>query len=107
MSVTKGDPMSASEEPQGTTPHAGQAPVRFRQLCKLSNDILLALSDDGVMYRREFHESAEEYVWERLPTVSSTQLEARRCTYPGCSTLFEVFLGGTDVPDECLHHRNR
>jgi hypothetical protein len=99
--------MSTSEEPQGTTPQPEQPPVRFRQLCKVTNDILLALSDDGVMYRRAFNESAEEFIWERLPTVSSTQLEARPCTYPGCNALFEVFPGGTDIPDECHYHRNR
>jgi len=99
--------MSTAEGSSGPTPPSERPTVRFRQLCKLSAETLLALSDEGVMYRREFNEDAEEFIWQRLPTVSSSQLEARPCTYPGCGTLFEVFPGGTDIPDECQFHRNR
>ena len=99
--------MSTSESPDATTPPAEQPIVRFRQLCKIAADTLLALSDEGAVYRREFNEDAGQIVWQRLPTVSSTQLAARPCTYPGCNALFEILPGGTEIPDQCRAHRYR
>ena len=103
--------MSTSEGPNATTPPPKPTPppeqptVRFRQLCKVSADTLLALSDEGGVYRREFNEDSEAIVWQRLPTVTSTHLEARPCTYPGCDFLFEVLPGGADIPDQCRVHQ--
>ena len=99
--------MSTSEQPNSVSSEPKHPTVRFRQLCKVSADTLLTLSDEGVVYRREFKEDAEEIVWQRLLTVSSTQLEPRPCTHPGCNRLFEVLPGGTDVPDQCRAHRYR
>ena len=50
-------------------------------------------------------ENAEEIVWQRLLSVSSTELEDRPCTHPGSNALFEVFPGGTDIPAQCRYHR--
>jgi len=97
--------VTAPEETTSTTPQPEQPTVRFRQLCKVSADTLLALSDEGGVYLREFNEDSEEIVWQRLPTVSSSQLEARPCTYPGCKFLFEVLPDGTDIPDQCRVHQ--
>ena len=101
----KGDLVTGPGETNSTTPHPEQPTVRFRQLCKVSADTLLALSDEGGVYLREFNEDSEEIVWQRLPTVSSSQLEARPCTYPGCKFLFEVLPDGTDIPDQCRVHQ--
>jgi hypothetical protein len=65
-----------------------QPTVDFRHLCKVSDDTLLALSVEGAVYQREFSDDAEGITtWRRLCTVSSTQLEVRRCSYPGCDSL--------------------
>jgi hypothetical protein len=98
--------VTAPEETNSTIPQPEQPTVRFRQLCTVSKDTILALSDDGVIYRRDFNENAEEYVWERLPSIIPIQLEARPCTYPGCKTLFEVFPDEIDIPNQCYFHRD-
>jgi hypothetical protein len=98
--------MSTSEQPNSVPSEPERPTVRFRQLCTVSKNTILALSDDGVIYRRQLTENAEEYVWERLLSVIPVQLEARPCTYPGCKTLFEVFPAGSDIPDQCYFHRD-
>jgi len=65
------------------------------------------LSDEGVIYRREFNEDAEEIVWQQLVTVSSTQFEVRPCMHSGCNSFFEVLPGATHIPDKCRAHRYR
>lgn len=99
--------MNTPEDPNAIPRVSERPTVRFRQLCKVSNDTLLAVSNEGAIYRREFNEDARESIWQRLLTVSTTELEDRLCTYPGCNPLFEVFPGGTDIPDHCRYHRNR
>jgi len=93
---------SALSNPENTKP-TGPGPkrptVRFRQLIRVpaetSRDALfsgvtvLALSEEGVVYRREYSEDAKLTLWRPQGTVSSTELEARHCSYSGCDKLIE------------------
>jgi hypothetical protein len=84
--------------------------IRLRQLCAIGAGEVLALSEEGVVYRRRqlwqttwtVPVPETDFVWERLPVVSSTQLEVRRCTYPGCHLLSEVLRGNEY---RCSTHR--
>jgi len=98
-------------KPEDAKFHDSQQPiVRFRQLCKVSlgqlfrEPTLLALSEEGVVYRHECDELGDKGIWRRLPTVTSTQLEVRLCTYPGCDRFLESIPGATDSNTRCALH---
>jgi hypothetical protein len=99
--------MSTPDDTKDTGPDPEQPTIRFRQLCRVSADTLLGVSQDGVIYQREFSEDAGHIIWQRLPIVSSTQLEMRPCAYPGCDSLLQALPAG--APDtwlaRCRHHR--
>jgi hypothetical protein len=78
--------------------------VRFRQLLRVGDAPLLALSDDGVIYQQDFSVSVGE-IWRRLPTVSSTELELCRCTYPGCDCVYDYHHSNSpSTRDRCAQH---
>jgi hypothetical protein len=99
---------------ENTKPGPEQPTVRFRQLCKVSEDplfsedTLLALSEDGVVYRGEAIIEAREFIWRKLLTVTSTQLEVRPCSYPGCTSMLEFLPGSkADTRERCTLHQYR
>ena len=100
----------SQDDPQDPTPPTPESPnrpptVRFRQLCRLRGDTLLALSDEGVIYRRvEINEDTGEDIWRRLATISSTQFEMRQCAHPGCTDI-ETYPGDEDPRHLCKNHR--
>ena len=98
--------MSKPEDTKDTGPDPEQPTIRFRQLCRVGATIL-ALSEDGVVYEQEGNgDIPVGGIWRRLPTVTSTQLEVRACSYPGCDGFWEVVPGssGSTRDDRCRAH---
>lgn len=103
--------MSQDEESKAPTgrPH----PLRFRQVLAYDNDYgeqqeLLAVTFDGRVYRREYHECSAMWLWFPLPTVSSTEPQTFACEHKGCEARIEYLPGHEDkAPRFCPAHEYR
>src|SRR5262245_20810729 len=93
---------------ESKVPNDRPLPVKFRQIHRdptageYGDGALIALSEDGALYERQYSEPVGDYIWRRLPTVSSTELRQGECECCGQPT---EFLPDSGYRVRCDTHR--